>query len=177
MEIGCYQGIRHRKAFRSTVSGPIPMPDTQGTEEDGRRKEEGSQVDGQDPQAGCHRPATRKRERKNITFGVAHIKSSSTTPSCRSPIRRATCWRGVAGNVGFKGSRKSTPFAAQLLRSNVPSGDGARACAGSTCWSAVRARVVRRLSAPWRSRHRSRRHQGRDPHPAQRVPPQKAASV
>jgi len=44
MEIGCYQGIRHRKGLRSTVSAPTPTLAPQGTEEDSRRKEEGAQV-------------------------------------------------------------------------------------------------------------------------------------
>src|ERR1700692_4035091 len=47
----------------------------------------------------------RRRERKNVAFGVAHIKSSfnNTIVTITEPV----------GNVGFKGSRKSTPFAAQ----------------------------------------------------------------
>src|SRR6202045_1520057 len=57
----------------------------------------------------------RKRERKNITFGVAHIKSSfnNTIVSIADPEGNVLAWAS-AGNVGFKGSRKSTPFAAQL---------------------------------------------------------------
>ena len=58
---------------------------------------------------------TRKKERKNVAFGVAHIKARSTTRSCPSPIPRATYWSWASsGQVGFKGSRKSTPYAAQL---------------------------------------------------------------
>jgi small subunit ribosomal protein S11 len=64
------------------------------------------------PAAGARRP--RKRERKNITFGVAHIKSSfNTIVSIADPEGNVLAWAS-AGNVGFKGSRKSTPFAAQL---------------------------------------------------------------
>ena len=57
----------------------------------------------------------RKRERKNITFGVAHIKSSfnNTIISIADPEGNVLAWAS-AGNVGFKGSRKSTPFAAQM---------------------------------------------------------------
>ena len=63
--------------------------------------------------AATRRP--RKRERKNITFGVAHIKSSfnNTIVSIADPEGNVLAWAS-AGNVGFKGSRKSTPFAAQL---------------------------------------------------------------
>ena len=62
---------------------------------------------------GSRRP--RKRERKNIAFGVAHIKSSfnNTIVSICDPEGNVLSWAS-SGNVGFKGSRKSTPFAAQL---------------------------------------------------------------
>src|ERR1700733_5438397 len=62
---------------------------------------------------GTRRP--RKRERKNVSFGVAHIKSSfnNTIVTISDPEGNVLAWAS-AGNVGFKGSRKSTPFAAQL---------------------------------------------------------------
>ena len=65
------------------------------------------------PKPGGRRP--RKRERKNVTYGVAHIKSSfnNTIISITDPEGNVLAWAS-AGNVGFKGSRKSTPFAAQL---------------------------------------------------------------
>jgi small subunit ribosomal protein S11 len=65
------------------------------------------------PSAGGRRP--RKRERKNITHGVVHIKSSfnNTIVSITDQEGNVISWAS-AGNVGFKGSRKSTPFAAQL---------------------------------------------------------------
>lgn len=58
---------------------------------------------------------SRKRERKNIVHGVAHIKSSfnNTIVSISDQQGNILAWSS-AGNVGFKGSRKSTPFAAQL---------------------------------------------------------------
>ena len=65
------------------------------------------------PKPGGRRP--RKRERKNVTYGVAHIKSSfnNTIVSITDQDGNVLSWAS-AGNVGFKGSRKSTPFAAQL---------------------------------------------------------------
>ena len=65
------------------------------------------------PKPGGRRP--RRRERKNVTYGVAHIKSSfnNTIVSISDPDGNVLAWAS-AGNVGFKGSRKSTPFAAQL---------------------------------------------------------------
>ena len=65
------------------------------------------------PKPGGRRP--RKRERKNITYGVAHIKSSfNNTIVTITDLQGNTLSWASAGNVGFKGSRKSTPFAAQL---------------------------------------------------------------
>jgi small subunit ribosomal protein S11 len=62
---------------------------------------------------GGRRP--RKRERKNVVHGVAHIKSSfnNTIVSISDHEGNVIAWAS-AGNVGFKGSRKSTPFAAQM---------------------------------------------------------------
>src|SRR5580658_915317 len=62
---------------------------------------------------GGRRP--RRKERKNVTYGVAHIKSSfnNTIVSISDHEGNVLSWAS-AGNVGFKGSRKSTPFAAQL---------------------------------------------------------------
>src|ERR671935_1747586 len=65
------------------------------------------------PKPGGRRP--RRRERKNVAYGVAHIKSSfnNTIVSITDMEGNVLAWAS-AGNVGFKGSRKSTPFAAQL---------------------------------------------------------------
>src|SRR4029450_7586622 len=65
------------------------------------------------PKPGRRRP--RKRERKNVAYGVAHIKSSfnNTIVSITDQDGNVLAWAS-AGNVGFKGSRKSTPFAAQM---------------------------------------------------------------
>src|SRR6202142_3943179 len=62
---------------------------------------------------GTRRP--RRKERKNVTFGIAHIKSSfnNTIVSITDHEGNVIAWAS-AGNVGFKGSRKSTPFAAQM---------------------------------------------------------------
>jgi small subunit ribosomal protein S11 len=57
----------------------------------------------------------RRRERKNIAVGQAHIKSSfnNTIIAITDPAGGLVSWSS-GGTVGFKGSRKSTPFAAQL---------------------------------------------------------------
>ena len=63
----------------------------------------------------------RKRGRKkNVTHGIAHIKSSFNNTIISISDRRGNviAWAS-AGNVGFKGSHKSTPFAAQLAAEQV----------------------------------------------------------
>jgi small subunit ribosomal protein S11 len=65
------------------------------------------------PAAGGRRP--KRKERKNVAYGVAHIKSSfNNTIITFTDQQGATLSWASSGNVGFKGSRKSTPFAAQL---------------------------------------------------------------
>lgn len=58
---------------------------------------------------------TKRRDRKNIEVGVAHIKSTfnNTIVTITDIQGNAISW-ATAGGSGFKGSRKSTPFAAQL---------------------------------------------------------------
>jgi small subunit ribosomal protein S11 len=62
-------------------------------------------------------PATRvrRRERKNISAGVAHVNASfnNTVVTITDEQGNAIAWSS-AGGMGFKGSRKSTPYAAQL---------------------------------------------------------------
>ena len=57
----------------------------------------------------------KRADRKNISVGQAHIKSTvnNTIISITDPQGNVISWRS-AGMVGFKGSRTSTPFAAQM---------------------------------------------------------------
>ena len=57
----------------------------------------------------------RRKEKKNVSHGQAHIKSTfnNTIVSITDPMGNVISWAS-AGHVGFKGSRKSTPFAAQV---------------------------------------------------------------
>ena len=64
------------------------------------------------------KPATgrvRRRERKNITSGIAHVNSTfnNTVITITDVQGNAISWSS-SGSQGFKGSRKSTPYAAQL---------------------------------------------------------------
>ena len=58
---------------------------------------------------------TRRREKKNVTVGQAHIQSTfnNTIVAVTDQQGNLLAW-GSAGSQGFKGSRKSTPFAAQV---------------------------------------------------------------
>lgn len=64
--------------------------------------------------------AGKKRVKKNIPAGVAHIQSTfnNTIVTITDPAGNAVSWSS-AGKRGFKGSRKSTPFAAQLAAENA----------------------------------------------------------
>ncbi|MGH6986883.1 MAG: 30S ribosomal protein S11 [Caulobacteraceae bacterium] len=57
----------------------------------------------------------KKRERKNITAGVAHVNATfnNTMVTITDAQGNAISWSS-AGAMGFKGSRKSTPYAAQM---------------------------------------------------------------
>lgn len=57
----------------------------------------------------------KKKERKNISNGVAHIQATfnNTIITITDPVGNVVAW-STAGAKGFKGSRKSTPFAAQI---------------------------------------------------------------
>ena len=56
----------------------------------------------------------KRRERKNVEKGIAHIRSTfnNTIVTITDMQGNAISW-GIAGEMGFKGSKKSTPYAAQ----------------------------------------------------------------
>jgi small subunit ribosomal protein S11 len=69
------------------------------------------------PAAGA--PRARKRERKNISSGIAHVNASfNNTMITISDVQGNTIAWSSAGAQGFKGSRKSTPYAAQVAAEN-----------------------------------------------------------
>ena len=65
--------------------------------------------------SGTRRVTRKRRERKNIENGVAHIRSTfnNTIVTLTDTAGNALSWAS-AGGLGFRGSRKSTPFAAQM---------------------------------------------------------------
>jgi len=62
----------------------------------------------------------KSREKKNVVYGVAHIKSTfnNTIVSITDTNGAVLSWAS-AGTVGFKGTKKGTPFAAQLASENA----------------------------------------------------------
>ena len=91
----------------------------------------------------------RRREKKNIERGSAHIQSTfnNTIVTITDTQGNALSWAS-AGELGFRGSRKSTPFAAQSAAETA-----AKAAMESTvlrllkCTLRVRVQDVKRLSA------------------------------
>ena len=61
------------------------------------------------------RKGGRKRERKEVRVGIAHVQATfnNTIVTLTDKMGNVVSWAS-AGSVGFKGSRKSTPFAAQM---------------------------------------------------------------
>lgn len=67
------------------------------------------------PKPGKTKSRGRKKVKKNVPSGIAHIKATfnNTIINITDPEGNSVAWAS-AGTIGFKGSRKSTPFAAQL---------------------------------------------------------------
>ena len=113
MEIGAYRGVRHRRTSRSAVSGPRPMP-ASGAARVGRSASGGRSNRAARGESWLSGSAQRtKREKKNVPSGHAHIQATfnNTIVTITDPVGGVIAW-GSAGLVGFKGSRKSTPYAA-----------------------------------------------------------------
>jgi small subunit ribosomal protein S11 len=74
------------------------------------------------PSAAPRRPVRRggKKEKKAVPYGHVYIQASfnNTLITFTDPQGNAIAW-GSAGSSGFKGSRKSTPYAAQIAAQNV----------------------------------------------------------
>lgn len=70
--------------------------------------------------SGKDRRSSKKRERRNVPHGVAHVHATfnNTVVTITDPEGNALAWSS-AGRTGFKGSRKGTPFAAQVAGQNV----------------------------------------------------------
>ena len=67
--------------------------------------------------------STKRAVKKNVSRGIAHVKASfnNTHVTITSPTGDTIAW-GSAGTVGFKGTRKSTPYAAQRAADRAATG-------------------------------------------------------
>ena len=93
----------------------------------------------------------RRKERKNIASGVAHVHSSfNNTMITIADAQGNTISWSSSGTMGFKGSRKSTPYAAQMAAEDAARKAPNTACARSKSKSPVPARAVNRRCAPSR---------------------------
>jgi len=72
------------------------------------------------PAAAATAAPKRRKTKKMVSEGVAHIHSTfnNTIITITDPVGNVVAWSS-AGSVGFKGSRKGTPFAAQLAAENA----------------------------------------------------------
>src|ERR1700736_3074915 len=72
------------------------------------------------PKAGARRAGTKKKEKKNVPHAVASIAATfnNTIVAITDPVGNVLAWSS-AGRIGFKGSRKGTPFAAQVAAQNA----------------------------------------------------------
>lgn len=68
------------------------------------------------------RRGSKRRVRRHVARGIAHVKVSfNNTLVTITDMNGDVLWRASAGTVGFKGTRKSTPFAAQRAVEQVAS--------------------------------------------------------
>ena len=174
-EIGAYRGIRHRRGL--PVNGQRTK--TNARTRKGPKKTVGRGKKAQGLMAPPRRQSkgrARRRVKKNIAIGQAHIKTSfnNTIVSLTDKEGNVIAWES-AGSAGFKGSRKSTPFAAQVTADSLrPQGHGARAPEGRGLRQGPRLRP--RDGDPLAPGRRARdpRRQGRLPAGPQRRPAQEA---
>src|SRR6266508_3784167 len=73
-----------------------------------------------DEKAAAPRKGGRKKEKKDVRVGIAHVQATfnNTIVTLTDKMGNVVSWAS-AGSVGFKGSRKSTPFAAQTAAENA----------------------------------------------------------
>ena len=115
MEIGCYRGLRHRRGL--PVRGQNTKTNAR-TRKGPKRMQVAGQEEGRQEVTDARSPRPqrgRRKPKKNIPVGQAHIKTSfnNTIVSLTDREGNVIAWES-AGGAGFKGSRKSTPFAAQV---------------------------------------------------------------
>jgi small subunit ribosomal protein S11 len=115
MDLGCYRGLRHRKGL--PVRG-------QRTHTNARTRTGPAKPDPIMAKTGTK---VRKKVKKNVAEGIAHVHASFNNTIITITDRQGnTLSWATSGGAGFRGSRKSTPFAAQVAAENA--GKAAQEC-------------------------------------------------
>ena len=206
MDIGCYRGMRHRRNLPVRGPADAHQrPDPQGpAQADDRRQEEGDEEvmrisiwielrrrqwlkrhpSARSPRRAPSPPrasarAAGKKEKKNDparAWRPSQASFNNTIVSIADQEGNILAWSS-AGRIGFKGSRKGTPFAAQLAGGQLRRArQGARRAVGRRPRDGAGRRPrVGHSGAPGQ-RHRHQVHQGRDADSAQRLPAAEAAA-
>ncbi len=193
MDLGCYRGVRHRKGLpvrgqrtrtnARTRKGPRKAAPGVAVEADAakassRGQDTRTQRMAQQPTTEGRAARARKKVKKNVAEGIAHIHASfnNTIITITDRQGNALSW-ATSGGAGFKGSRKSTPFAAQVAAEAA--GKAAQECGVKNLEVRIkgpgpgRESAVRALNALGTQDHQ---HLGRDAGAAQRLPAAEAAS-
>ena len=197
MDIGSYRGLRHRrnlpvrgqrthtnartrKGPRRTIAGKKPAPSeglSRPEEHSIWRRTRAQRKAAEKPADEAAAPKRRKTK-KMVSEGVAHIHSTfnNTIVTITDPVGNVVAWSS-AGSVGFKGSRKGTPFAAQLAAESAAKKameHGVRTVQVFVEGPGRRPRVGAALAAGRRLRRQP--DQGRHADSAQRLPAAEAAA-
>ena len=90
----------------------------------------------------------KKKERKHVPHGLCYVQASfnNTIVTITDMNGNVLSWKS-SGSLGFRGSRKGTPFAAQQAASNGPTWPAIMACAAWMCASAVQVPAANRRFA------------------------------
>ena len=175
MDLGCYRGLRHRRGLpvrgqRTHTNARTRKGPKRGSV---AQKTEGLTHGEPRPATGADKGKPQKKSaKKNVSTGIAHISSTfNNTIVTITDVNGNTVAWASSGVRGFKGSRKSTPFAAQLAAE-----DAARKAQEHGMQSVT---VLVRVPAPAASRRSARLqtlglqdhvHPRRHPDPSQRLP-------
>jgi ribosomal protein S11 len=180
MDLGCYRGLRHRRNLpvrgqRTHTNARTRKGPRRGRQEAGRREE--VRLQARKPMANPKDRRRRSRRTSRAVLPTSRSTFNNTIVSITDVSGNVISWSS-AGTVGFKGSRKSTPFAAQLAaedaarkamptrhaqRGRLRQGPRRRPRVGAS-----RAAVGRAQDQP---------HPRRHPGPAQRLPAAQARRV
>ena len=111
-EIGCYRGMRHRKGL--PVRGQRSKTNARTRKGPKKTIANKKKSERRTAMAQAKKVIRRRREKKNIERGQVHIRSSfnNTMVTVTDTQGNAISWAS-SGGLGFRGSKKSTPFAAQ----------------------------------------------------------------